>query len=138
MGVRKDYAAKGMLILFFAVLAGMAHGYYVSAIDPFNFFLKGDVLCNGVHVSDFVKVDDVGLNVLVANKVLIKRGSIALSLYNPAGELVYFREDDKSIFRQYSAQAKESEDLGLWKFELVCDRAEIVYDLSVVVEKEEI
>lgn len=126
----------GVIIFIFAILIGVAHGYYVSTnVNPYKSYFSGDSLCNGVYITDNLKVDNLDTSIMINNKIVVNRGSISFSLYNPRGELVFFREDDKPIFRQHSIRIDDEKDFGLWKFDFECDKADILYEFSIEVKE---
>lgn len=135
MSERDKLAKIGFTLLILAILVGMVHGYYVASnVNPYKAYFSGNTLCNGRHIEDSIRVDNLDRRILVHHKIVIEMGTVSLSLFDPSGNLVYQREDSKPIFRQHSVRINDPEQFGLWRFVLECDRADIIYELSLEVE----
>ncbi len=134
MDDKKRIYYLGFALVFLAILAGITHGYYMASnVNPYRARFSGDVLCNGVFVDDMIRVDSTNKIILLNHKVSIDRGNVSISLFDPSGNLVYHREDSDSIFRQHAVRILNESQIGVWTFSMICDRADIKYELSLEV-----
>lgn len=134
MNDKKRVYQIGVVLVVLAILGGMAHGYYVASnVNPYRAHFSGDVLCNGIFVDDTIRVDSTDKIILLNHKVAIDRGNVSISLFDPSGNLVYQREDSSSIFRQHAVRILDESQIGIWTFSMICDRADIKYELSLEV-----
>ena len=121
-----------IIILLLGIVIGAVHGFYAANSTTRMHNFSGNELCNGPYISEIINAKE-GDTIMLSYKSKISRGSTLIRVINPFGEIVYSREDSRPILRQHSIRVDIE---GNWKFELECNRAEIMYDINFKIKEE--
>ncbi len=115
------------------ILLGVVHGLYVTAQKQNQHqFLTGNDYCNGNYTSTTIKANKLGSILLMNYKLLITMGTATISITDPSGNVVFRKTDGDHIFRQHAIEIDSKDKLGIWTVALACKRADIDYELSLI------
>lgn len=133
--VTKPFLIRASVILVLALVVGTIHGFYstMQKVEKHQYHAGGD-FCQGEYESGIIHTSELGETIMVNFKLSVNTGQVTFTLLDPTGEVVYERSDEKPVFRQYSVQVKEKSQIGNWEYRINCEKADMLYELSIDIE----
>ncbi|MFP4111752.1 MAG: hypothetical protein ACLFPQ_04390 [Candidatus Woesearchaeota archaeon] len=120
-----------MIFLILAVIIGSAHGLYVSMLrENRHQEFYGNDMCNGIIFSGHIIAQQSDSSLSIFQRLIIRRGTATLRIYDPSGELLSEFNDWEHIQRNKIINI-DKHGQGKYYFEMECDKADIDYIIRI-------